>query len=165
MTNITDMATVAAQIPRPDYYSLEMAIFKSGPMAFFGWIALVVIPISATVVILRHLLFSGCHSHRTLFFQISHICFMIFLYIVVVNGLIGYCTCGCPILDTNFVTRNISENQISLGIGLTTVMISLIAVACVLKIIPKPDTWACVGLTAVAASVAIIAGGMLMISL
>lgn len=165
MTNITDVARAGIELAGPEYNDFQVVVIKSGLSQFLGWVALAVIPLTAVIVILRHFVFSGCHKTGTFFFSISHIFFMIFLCKVVVEGYIVWSlyTCGFS-PDYNFAVYRISQIQISLGAGLCIAVISTAAVAIVLRRMPKPDPWACFGMAAAAASIAIIAGSLLMIS-
>lgn len=57
----------------------------------------------------------------------------------------------------------ISENLISLSIGIGIALLACVSVSLVLKRVPRIDAWACFGLTATAASIALISGGLLII--
>jgi len=58
----------------------------------------------------------------------------------------------------------IAENLISLAIGMGTILVSSLSVAGVLRYLPRPNAWACLGLASAATSIALIVGGMLMIA-
>lgn len=162
--NIADLAKLAEEIPLPEFYHLTTAIFKSGPLAFFGWMGFLIVPLAAVVVILRHFLAPGCHARGTFFFQITHVCFLWFLcYVVVHDHIVSFLCCGS--CTGNIMAQIISENLISLGVGICTVIVSCASVALVLRRLPRVSIWSCFGLAAAFASIALIAGCMLMFTL
>jgi len=154
------MVIVAEEIACPEFYHLPGMILKSGIQAFFGWIVMLLVPLVAVVVILRHFLARGCHARGTVFFQITHVCFLWFLLHVVVCGHIVACLCieGC-VADK----RIVAENLISLAIGIGIAIFSCGAVSLVLRRFPRADIMSCFGLAAIAASISVIAAGLLMI--
>lgn len=145
-------------------YSLFSVIFKSGILAFLGWMALFVMLAAALVVVIRHFMVPGCHARGTHFFKIAHVCLLAFLGIVVVCGHIISPLCLFPYGDSAFVVTVVARNLISLSIGLVVVIIASVLVSVTLRRLPRPDLWSCLGLAVVATSIALIAGGILMIS-
>ena len=97
MTNVTDIASVPAALPAR--YDLFAVAFGSGPTGLWGWLALSAVPVAAVVVIVRHLTRPTCHVHGTAFFQVAHVCSLIFLCNVVVCGHIIACLCHSPTPD------------------------------------------------------------------
>jgi hypothetical protein len=160
MTNTVNMARRAVEIARPEFYHLPSAILYSGSQALFGWIGMLIVPLSALVVILRHFLVRDCHARGTVFFQIAHVCFLWFMWHVVVCGhFVAYLCLGFSPADK----RIISDNLISLAVGIGITIVSCIMVSIFLRRSPRPDIYSCFGLAAIAASISVIAGGLLMI--
>ncbi|NQT93808.1 MAG: hypothetical protein HQ559_13700 [Lentisphaerae bacterium] len=128
-------------------YRLWSVVLGSGPLGLVGWLALFAIPAFGVLSILKR---AGQKPvpMRTRFFGVAHVCFLLFLLNVVVQG---------------SAWSHPSETLLSLSIGITTALVSTCVVALCIRTKPQPDFWSCLGITCVATSVALFAAGMLVV--
>lgn len=146
-------------IPVPEPYSFMRAVFASGRSAFFGWLVLFLVPLSAVIVSIRHIANPESHVRGSRFFEITHVCLLWFMCQVGVLGNVQgflhqhlpFCGCGqCAAPET----------LISFGIGLLIVTLSSVLVCLVLRRKPDLDAWACLGLIAATIGVLFATGTM-----
>lgn len=141
-------------------FSFSSLVLGSGYLGLLGWIALLVVVVSAVVVVLRHVRHPERHSRGTAFFGIAHVCLLLFVNNVGVFGLMASLYCGC----VSFALPA-SQVLVSLASGLGIVGVSSVVVAVALQQFPKASAWDCFGMGAIVMSLCVLFGGLLAITL
>jgi len=134
-------------------FSFRSLVLCSGHVAHFGWLALVVVVLAALIVIARHTRYPDRRRHGTAFFGVAHVCLLLFLNNVGVCGLMASLSYEC-------VPFSLPAAQllVSLAIGLGIVGIASVTVAAVLRQLPAPSWWDCLGMGAIVTSFCVLFG-------
>ncbi len=129
---------VEAEVQLHHGYRFLSAVLGQGLVGLIGWIMILTVIIAAIVVVIRHAGIPGCHRRGTVFFQLAHVCLLVFLCNVGVGGfMVAYVGLG-PMDE--MIMLLVGENLISISVGIGTV------------------------LAAVATSITLISGSFLMIA-
>ena len=148
MIMITSSASLAMCGPPVPWFSSDpfLIIRSLGTFGLIGWLSILAIPLGAVAVMARHLHRPTIHQHGTGYFAFAHLCFLVFLTFSILFAL---------------QWTHPGTVMIFLGIGMMVTLSAVGAVSAVLRILPRPNFWACAGLTCAGTSIALFSGMML----